>query len=140
ALPLPSTALCGVPRPRQGQENGRPCPASPRRRRTGRGRLLPGACRGGSKGIPLKNIKLLAGVPLIGWVLRAAIDAGVFHRCACAFYPAPPRPAAGGSRGCPAPAPAPGAARPEMASRGRAPALPSRLFPGSPEAWRRRPG
>ncbi|XP_038011058.1 N-acylneuraminate cytidylyltransferase isoform X2 [Motacilla alba alba] len=35
--------------------------------------------RGGSKGIPLKNIKLLAGVPLIGWVLRAAIDAGVFH-------------------------------------------------------------
>jgi len=43
--------------------------------------------RGGSKGIPLKNIKLLAGVPLIGWVLRAAIDAGVFHRCACAFGP-----------------------------------------------------
>lgn len=40
--------------------------------------------RGGSKGIPLKNIKLLAGVPLIGWVLRAATDAGVFHRCACA--------------------------------------------------------
>ncbi|XP_066175701.1 N-acylneuraminate cytidylyltransferase [Sylvia atricapilla] len=35
--------------------------------------------RGGSKGIPLKNIKLLAGVPLIGWVLRAAIDAGVFQ-------------------------------------------------------------
>ncbi|XP_057261176.1 N-acylneuraminate cytidylyltransferase isoform X2 [Pezoporus wallicus] len=35
--------------------------------------------RGGSKGIPLKNIKLLAGVPLVGWVLRAAADAGVFH-------------------------------------------------------------
>ncbi|XP_077196327.1 N-acylneuraminate cytidylyltransferase [Paroedura picta] len=35
--------------------------------------------RGGSKGIPLKNIKLLAGVPLIGWVLRAALDAGVFQ-------------------------------------------------------------
>ncbi|KAM4714456.1 N-acylneuraminate cytidylyltransferase-like [Anableps anableps] len=34
--------------------------------------------RGGSKGIPLKNIKLLAGVPLIGWVLRAAIDSGTF--------------------------------------------------------------
>ncbi|KAM9468284.1 N-acylneuraminate cytidylyltransferase A [Clarias gariepinus] len=34
--------------------------------------------RGGSKGIPLKNIKLLAGVPLIGWVLRAAGDSGVF--------------------------------------------------------------
>ncbi|XP_072529898.1 N-acylneuraminate cytidylyltransferase B [Salminus brasiliensis] len=30
--------------------------------------------RGGSKGIPLKNIKVLAGVPLIGWVLRAALD------------------------------------------------------------------
>lgn len=43
--------------------------------------------RGGSKGIPLKNIKLLAGVPLIGWVLRAAIDSGVFHRCACAASP-----------------------------------------------------
>lgn len=43
--------------------------------------------RGGSKGIPLKNIKLLAGVPLIGWVLRAALDAGVFHRCACAIGP-----------------------------------------------------
>ncbi|XDV53400.1 hypothetical protein PO909_021909 [Leuciscus waleckii] len=33
--------------------------------------------RGGSKGIPLKNIKNLAGVPLIGWVLRAALDSGV---------------------------------------------------------------
>ncbi|XP_053575090.1 N-acylneuraminate cytidylyltransferase isoform X2 [Bombina bombina] len=30
--------------------------------------------RGGSKGIPLKNIKLLAGKPLIAWVLTAAID------------------------------------------------------------------
>uniref|UniRef100_A0A3P9I4M2 N-acylneuraminate cytidylyltransferase n=1 Tax=Oryzias latipes TaxID=8090 RepID=A0A3P9I4M2_ORYLA len=34
--------------------------------------------RGGSKGIPLKNIKKLAGVPLIGWVLRAAHDSGLF--------------------------------------------------------------
>uniref|UniRef100_UPI00358E93FB N-acylneuraminate cytidylyltransferase n=1 Tax=Myxine glutinosa TaxID=7769 RepID=UPI00358E93FB len=34
--------------------------------------------RGGSKGIPLKNIKLMAGVPLIGWVIRAAIDSEVF--------------------------------------------------------------
>ncbi|XP_030637204.1 N-acylneuraminate cytidylyltransferase A [Chanos chanos] len=34
--------------------------------------------RGGSKGIPLKNIKTLAGVPLIGWVLRAAVDSKVF--------------------------------------------------------------
>lgn len=36
--------------------------------------------RGGSKGIPLKNIKMLAGVPLIGWVLRAALDSGKFDR------------------------------------------------------------
>lgn len=36
--------------------------------------------RGGSKGIPLKNIKMLAGVPLIGWVIRAAQDSGVFDR------------------------------------------------------------
>lgn len=36
--------------------------------------------RGGSKGIPLKNIKMLAGVPLIGWVLRAAVDSEVFDR------------------------------------------------------------
>ncbi|XP_046728785.1 N-acylneuraminate cytidylyltransferase-like isoform X2 [Silurus meridionalis] len=35
--------------------------------------------RGGSKGIPLKNIKLLAGVPLIAWVLRTARDSQVFH-------------------------------------------------------------
>ncbi|GLD73995.1 N-acylneuraminate cytidylyltransferase [Lates japonicus] len=34
--------------------------------------------RGGSKGIPLKNIKMLAGVPLIGWVLRAAKDSEMF--------------------------------------------------------------
>ncbi|XP_076027731.1 N-acylneuraminate cytidylyltransferase A [Genypterus blacodes] len=34
--------------------------------------------RGGSKGISLKNIKMLAGVPLIGWVLRAALDSEVF--------------------------------------------------------------
>uniref|UniRef100_V9KQT1 N-acylneuraminate cytidylyltransferase n=1 Tax=Callorhinchus milii TaxID=7868 RepID=V9KQT1_CALMI len=34
--------------------------------------------RGGSKGIPLKNIKHLSGLPLIGWVLRAARDSGVF--------------------------------------------------------------
>ncbi|KAM6909425.1 N-acylneuraminate cytidylyltransferase A [Xenentodon cancila] len=34
--------------------------------------------RGGSKGIPLKNIRRLAGVPLIGWVLRAAVDSQQF--------------------------------------------------------------
>ncbi|XP_023201476.1 N-acylneuraminate cytidylyltransferase-like isoform X1 [Xiphophorus maculatus] len=33
---------------------------------------------GGSKDIPLKNIKPLAGVSLVGWVLRAAIDSGEF--------------------------------------------------------------
>lgn len=36
--------------------------------------------RGGSKGIPLKNIKMLAGVPLVGWVLRAAVDSNMFDR------------------------------------------------------------
>ncbi|KAM3924290.1 N-acylneuraminate cytidylyltransferase [Leptodactylus fuscus] len=34
--------------------------------------------RGGSKGIPLKNIKRLAGKPLIAWVLRAALDSQGF--------------------------------------------------------------
>ncbi|KAK7910018.1 hypothetical protein WMY93_014702 [Mugilogobius chulae] len=34
--------------------------------------------RGGSKGIPLKNIKTLAGIPLIGWVLRAAVESELF--------------------------------------------------------------
>uniref|UniRef100_A0A8C6K851 N-acylneuraminate cytidylyltransferase n=1 Tax=Nothobranchius furzeri TaxID=105023 RepID=A0A8C6K851_NOTFU len=34
--------------------------------------------RGGSKGIPLKNIKMLAGAPLLGWVLRAAADSEMF--------------------------------------------------------------
>ncbi|KAJ8036929.1 N-acylneuraminate cytidylyltransferase [Holothuria leucospilota] len=34
--------------------------------------------RGGSKGIPLKNIKSLAGLPLIAWSLRALIDSGEF--------------------------------------------------------------
>ena len=61
--------------------------------------------RGGSKGIPLKNIKLLAGVPLVGWVLRAALDAGVFHRCACALRIPPsltsPRVCEGGRRPLP---------------------------------------
>ncbi|XP_062239850.1 N-acylneuraminate cytidylyltransferase A [Platichthys flesus] len=35
--------------------------------------------RGGSKGIHLKNIKTLAGVPLLSWVLRAAGDSAMFH-------------------------------------------------------------
>ncbi len=35
--------------------------------------------RGGSKGIPGKNIKLLAGKPLAAWVLEAAVDSGNFE-------------------------------------------------------------
>lgn len=38
--------------------------------------------RGGSKGVPRKNIRLLGGIPLIGWTIRAALGApsldGVF--------------------------------------------------------------
>uniref|UniRef100_H2YJB3 N-acylneuraminate cytidylyltransferase n=1 Tax=Ciona savignyi TaxID=51511 RepID=H2YJB3_CIOSA len=34
--------------------------------------------RGGSKGIPMKNIKKVGGIPLIGWVLRAAKDSNAF--------------------------------------------------------------
>ena len=33
--------------------------------------------RGGSKGIPGKNIRMLAGKPLIAWTIRAAMDSGV---------------------------------------------------------------
>lgn len=36
--------------------------------------------RGGSKGIPGKNIKLLAGKPLIAYTISAAKEAGVFDR------------------------------------------------------------
>ncbi|MEQ2163302.1 hypothetical protein GOODEAATRI_028688, partial [Goodea atripinnis] len=43
--------------------------------------------RGGSKGIPLKNIKPLGGVPLIVWVLRAAIDCGKFDRWVLGYVP-----------------------------------------------------
>lgn len=34
--------------------------------------------RGGSVGIPLKNIKELAGRPLIDWCIKSAVDSGVF--------------------------------------------------------------
>lgn len=77
------------PAPRGRPSRGRP-PKLQRSRGAGRGLEKPPhlaalvLARGGSKGIPLKNIKRLAGVPLIGWVLRAALDAGVFQRCACA--------------------------------------------------------
>ena len=35
-------------------------------------------CRGGSKGIPGKNIKSFAGKPMLGWILEAAKESGVF--------------------------------------------------------------
>merc|ERR1719188_13938 len=34
--------------------------------------------RGGSVSIPLKNIKELAGRPLVDWCVKAALDSGVF--------------------------------------------------------------
>lgn len=40
--------------------------------------LIP--ARGGSKGIPRKNIKLLAGKPLIAWTIEAALDSSCFAR------------------------------------------------------------
>ena len=36
--------------------------------------------RGGSKGIPHKNIVPLNGLPLIGWTLRTAVKSGIFDR------------------------------------------------------------
>lgn len=36
--------------------------------------------RGGSKGVPGKNIKRLGGIPLIGWTLRAAKNSNVLDR------------------------------------------------------------
>jgi len=35
--------------------------------------------RGGSQGIPLKNLAPLGGRPLLSWALEAAEQAGVFH-------------------------------------------------------------
>jgi CMP-N-acetylneuraminic acid synthetase len=40
--------------------------------------LIP--ARGGSVGVPGKNTRLLAGIPLIGWTIAAALDSGVFKR------------------------------------------------------------
>jgi len=40
--------------------------------------LIP--ARGGSKGLPGKNIMLLGGVPLIGWTIAAARQSGLFAR------------------------------------------------------------
>lgn len=36
--------------------------------------------RGGSKGVPGKNIKMLAGKPLIAYTIEAAIDSGIFSK------------------------------------------------------------
>ncbi|MED6281998.1 hypothetical protein CHARACLAT_027524 [Characodon lateralis] len=79
---------------RSGQDTFRVCSVAPKRRASENNELQDGTssstksrhvaalilARGGSKGIPLKNIKPLAGVPLLGWVLRAAIDCGKFDR------------------------------------------------------------
>lgn len=61
-----------------GEQDG-PAPA-PKQRAVGRKKHVAALilARGGSKGIPLKNVKMLAGVPLIGWVLRAAMDSDMF--------------------------------------------------------------
>lgn len=40
--------------------------------------LIP--ARGGSKGIPRKNVALIGGRPLIAWTVVAALDAGCFAR------------------------------------------------------------
>jgi CMP-N,N'-diacetyllegionaminic acid synthase len=40
--------------------------------------LIP--ARGGSKGIPRKNLALLAGRPLIDWTIQSALASGVFER------------------------------------------------------------
>ncbi|KAG5830483.1 hypothetical protein ANANG_G00311100 [Anguilla anguilla] len=67
-------------RPFSGVEDVQDSPMAKRRRKKGKKRHIAALilARGGSKGIPLKNIKMLAGVPLVGWVLRAAIDSKVF--------------------------------------------------------------
>jgi N-acetylneuraminate synthase len=36
--------------------------------------------RGGSKGVPKKNIRIVAGKPLIGWCCDAAVDSGLFEK------------------------------------------------------------
>ena len=36
--------------------------------------------RGGSKGLPGKNIRLFAGKPLIAWTIEAALKSGCFDR------------------------------------------------------------
>uniref|UniRef100_A0A1A7W7G1 N-acylneuraminate cytidylyltransferase n=1 Tax=Iconisemion striatum TaxID=60296 RepID=A0A1A7W7G1_9TELE len=59
-------------------ENGPQAGSSSKRPTTKRHVAALVLARGGSKGIPLKNIKKLAGVPLLAWVLRAAADSEMF--------------------------------------------------------------
>lgn len=40
--------------------------------------LIP--ARGGSKGLPGKNVRMLRGVPLLGWTVRAALESGRLAR------------------------------------------------------------
>ena len=36
--------------------------------------------RSGSKGVPGKNIRMLCGKPLLGWIVQAALDTGLFDK------------------------------------------------------------
>lgn len=36
--------------------------------------------RSGSKGVPKKNIRMLCGKPLLGWMVQAAVDTGLFDK------------------------------------------------------------
>ena len=45
---------------------------------TGNLAMIP--ARGGSKGIPNKNIRLIAGKPLCAWAIEAAVESGVFSQ------------------------------------------------------------
>ena len=36
--------------------------------------------RGGSKGVPRKNVKVIAGFPLITWTIKAAMDSKLLNR------------------------------------------------------------
>ena len=36
--------------------------------------------RSGSKGVPKKNIRMICGKPLLGWMVQAAIDTGLFDK------------------------------------------------------------
>ena len=44
-----------------------------------RKRLAVIPARSGSKGLKDKNIKLLQGIPLVGYTIKAALDSGIFE-------------------------------------------------------------